>query len=96
VAGSVKNQATGLPDFEDVLRTGAHVGQEFQPVCICTNPREGVAGPKLLAEGPKNLKPAVGSVPDQNRWTKVPPLPCSAQPLVLTYYSGQVVRIELA
>ena len=25
VAGSV-NQATGLPDFEDVLRTGAHVG----------------------------------------------------------------------
>ena len=52
MAGSV-NQATGLPDFEDVLRTGARVGQEFQPACVRTNPREGVAGPKLLAEGPK-------------------------------------------
>ena len=52
MAGSV-NQATGLPDFEDVLRTGAHLGQDFQPACVCTNPREGVVGPKLLAEGPK-------------------------------------------
>ena len=30
------------------------------------------------------------------RGTKVLPLPCSAQPLVLTYYCGCVVRIELA
>ena len=52
VAGAV-NQATGLPDFEDVLRTGPHVGLEFQPACVRTNPREGVVGPKLLAEGPK-------------------------------------------
>ena len=66
MAGSV-NQATGLPDFEDVLRTGASVGKDFQPACIRTNPkvtvagttvashspRGGVAGPKLLAEGPK-------------------------------------------
>ena len=95
VAGSV-NQATGLPDFEDVLRTGALVGQDFQPACVRTNPRGGVAGPKLLAEGPKNPKPAVGSVPVQERWTKVLPLPCSAQSLVLIYYRGCVVRIELA
>lgn len=52
VSGSV-NQATWLPDFEDVLRTGAHVDQDFQHACLCTNSREGVAGPKLLAEGPK-------------------------------------------
>ena len=52
MAGTV-NQATGLPDFEDVLRTGAHVGWDFQPACVRTNPREGVVGPKLLAEGPK-------------------------------------------
>ena len=43
VAGSV-NQATGLPDFEDVLRTGARVGQDFQPACVCTNPEATVAG----------------------------------------------------
>ena len=43
VAGSV-NQATGLPDFEDVLRTGAHVGQDFQPACVRTNPEATVAG----------------------------------------------------
>ena len=30
VAGCV-NEDTGLPDFEDVLRTGARVGQDFQP-----------------------------------------------------------------
>ena len=36
MAGSV-NQATGLPDFEDVLRTGAHVGQDFQPACVRTS-----------------------------------------------------------
>ena len=65
MAGSV-NQATGLPDFEDVLRTGARVGQDFQPACVRTNPealwlalvashgpRGDVVGPKLLAEGPK-------------------------------------------
>ena len=59
MAGSV-NQATGVPDFEDVLRTGARVGQDFQPACICTNheatvagTRGDVAGPKLLAKGPK-------------------------------------------
>ena len=52
VAGSV-NQATGLPDFADVLRTGAHVGQDFQPACVRTNPRDGVVGTKLLAAGPK-------------------------------------------
>ena len=46
LAGSV-NQANGLPDFEDVLRTGARVGQDFQPACVCTNPREGVADPKF-------------------------------------------------
>ena len=43
VAGSV-NQATGLPDFEDVLRTGARVGQDFQPACVRTNPEATVAG----------------------------------------------------
>ena len=43
VAGSV-NQATGLPDFEDVLRTGARVGQDFQPACVRTNPGATVAG----------------------------------------------------
>ena len=38
----------------DVLRTEARgVGQDFQPACVRTNPREGVVGPKLLAEGPK-------------------------------------------
>ena len=52
MAGSV-NQPTGMPDFEDVLRIGAHVGQEFQHAYVLTNPREGVAGPKLLGEGPK-------------------------------------------
>ena len=36
VAG-FENQATRLPDFEDVLRTGARVGQDFQPACIRTN-----------------------------------------------------------
>ena len=43
VAGSV-NQATGLLDFEDVLRTGARVGQEFQPACVRTNPEATVVG----------------------------------------------------
>ena len=43
MAGSV-NQATGLLDFEDVLRTGARVGQDFQPACVCTNPEATVAG----------------------------------------------------
>ena len=52
MAGSV-NQATGLPDFEDVLKTGACVEQDFQPAFVRANPREGVVGPKLLAEGPK-------------------------------------------
>ena len=52
MAGSV-NQATWLLDFEDVLRTGACVGRDFRPACVRTNPREGVAGPKLLAEGTK-------------------------------------------
>ena len=94
VAGSV-NQATGLPDFEDVLRTGAHVGQEFQPACVRTNPREGVAGPKLLAEGPKP-KACSGIISVQDRRTKILPLPCSAQSLVSTYYCGFVVRIGLA
>ena len=61
MVGSV-NQATGLPDFEDVLRTGTRVGQDFQPACVHTQPREGVADPKLLAEGPSgffvgNIKP---------------------------------------
>ena len=66
MAGSV-NQATGLPDFEDVLRTGARVDQDFLslPVSALTlrplwlalvashGPRGGMAGPKLLAEGLK-------------------------------------------
>ena len=43
VAGSV-NQATGLPDFEDVLRTGARVGQDFQPACVRTNPEATMGG----------------------------------------------------
>ncbi len=52
MAGSV-NLVTGLLGFEDVLKTGAGVGQDFQPACDSTNPREGVAGSKLLAKGPK-------------------------------------------
>ena len=43
VVGSV-NQATELLDFEDVLRTGACVGQDFQPACVRTNPEATVAG----------------------------------------------------
>ena len=34
----------GVLDFEDVLRTGAPVGQDLQPVCIRTNPEPTVAG----------------------------------------------------
>ena len=108
MAGSV-NQATGLPDFEDVLRRGARVGQDFQPACVRTNPEATVAGtsgqswPKgrcggsqTACRGPKNPKPAVGSVPVQERWTKVLPMLCSAKSLVLIYYCGCVVRKELA
>ena len=86
-----QDSVPGFQDFEDVLRTGARVDQDFQLACVRTNPREGVARPKLLAEGQGT---------QSSQWdqflSKVLPLPCSAQSLVLTYYCGCIVRTQHA
>ena len=73
VAGSV-NQATGLLDFEDVFRT---------------NPREGVVGPKLLAEGSK--QEACCGISSCLREVDQSPTPAVFRTIL-----GCVVRIELA
>ena len=56
----------------------------------------GVADSQLYAEGIKPKACCCWISSSLRAWSKVLPLPCSVQPLALTYYCGCDVRIKLA
>ena len=91
-----------MPDFEVGLRTGTNVEVITDSQSVRTNPEVSV---RLMARCGRSTAVHRGhktqslQLLDQflsKSMDESPTLPCSAQPLVLTYYCGCVVRIDLA
>ena len=93
-------QATGRPDFEDGLRTETTVEVINDSHSVCTNPEVSV---RLTARYGRFTAVRRGhkiqslQLLDQSKSMDQSPTPAVFRaPLVLTYYCGCVVRIELA